>query len=318
MTSPPFSVLTDQVFKQFSQKSPQLPNQLHRLFHGRGRCFSGLEQITVDYVAGHILVSLYKTLPNDQQDQLLKTLLNWPHRTEWQDYSVKSILIQYRYQDRNPTELIWGKLDPNPVAYENDLAFQMSLGRNQNTGLFLDMRYGRRWVKENSQDKSVLNLFSYTCGFSVAALSGGAKSVINFDMAKAALNRGRDNHKLNQQDMTKVKFFAHDILKSWGKINKYGPYDLIIIDPPSFQKGSFALTKDYQKILRRLPDLITPSGQVLACANDPSIDCQFVINAMHENATDIEFQQRLQNPPEFPDIDEESSLKALIFKKKTN
>ncbi|NVK73083.1 MAG: class I SAM-dependent methyltransferase, partial [Oceanospirillaceae bacterium] len=185
---------------------------------------------------------------------------------------------------------------------------------NQNSGLFLDMRYGRRWVKENSRDTRVLNLFAYTCGFSVAAISGGADFVVNLDMAKSVLSRGRENHRLNQHDTNKVKFFAHDIFKSWGKIKKYGQYDLIVIDPPTFQRGSFALTKDYQKILRRLPELLTENGQVLACVNDPSIPAQFLIDGMREEAPCLEFQYRLDNPPEFMDIDIESGLKALIFK----
>jgi len=198
---------------------------------------------------------------------------------------------------------------------EDGLFFQLDLGKNQNSGLFLDMRYGRRWVKENSRNKRVLNLFAYTCGFSVAAISGGADFVVNLDMAKSVLSRGRENHRLNQHDTNKVKFFSHDIFKSWGKIKKYGQYDLIVIDPPTFQRGSFALTKDYQKILRRLPELLTENGQVLACVNDPSIPAQFLIDGMREEAPCLEFQYRLDNPPEFMDIDIESGLKALIFKK---
>jgi 23S rRNA (cytosine1962-C5)-methyltransferase len=93
---------------------------------------------------------------------------------------------------------------------------------------------------------------------------------------------------------------------------------IIIIDPPTFQHGSFALTKDYQKILRRLPELLTENGQVLACVNDPTIPAQFLIDGMREEAPSLEYQYRLDNPPEFLDIDIESGLKALIFQKKKN
>ena len=154
---------------------------------------------------------------------------------------------------------------------ESGLTYRLDLGRNQNNGLFLDMRYGRDWVREHAAGKRVLNLFAYTCGFSVAAIAGGAEFVVNLDMAKAALSRGRDNHHLNNHDLKKVSFLGHELFKSWGKVRKMGPYDLIIIDPPSFQKGSFALTKDYQKILRRLPELLTADGVVLACVNDPTL-----------------------------------------------
>lgn len=311
MTPQALTILTDHVFNQLALQ----PNGAKRLFHGRGRRFPDLEQITVDWLEGQILISLFKEPSSDELDKLNNKIINWTIQTKWSDFNVQSILLQHRSRERSPTECLWGHYQEQQVVNEDGLLFQLDLGKNQNSGLFLDMRYGRRWVKENSQDKRVLNLFAYTCGFSVAALTGGADFVVNLDMAKAVLSRGRENHRLNQHDLNNVKFFAHDIFKSWGKIKKYGEYDLIIIDPPTFQRGSFALTKDYQKILRRLPELLTENGQVLACVNDPSIPAQFLIDGMREEAPALEFQYRLDNPPEFMDINIESGLKALIFTK---
>lgn len=199
------------------------------------------------------------------------------------------------------------------MVEENGLKFQLDIGRNQNFGLFLDMRLGRDWVREHAAHKNVLNLFAYTCGFSVAAIAGGAGHVVNVDMAKASLSKGRENHLLNDHNVNQVSFLGHDIFKSWGKIKKAGPYDLIIIDPPSFQKGSFALTKDYARILRRLPDLLAPQGEVLACVNSPMVTSEFLIDGMKAEAPALNFQYRLDNPPEFADIDKESALKALVF-----
>ncbi|WP_133011347.1 class I SAM-dependent methyltransferase [Marinomonas flavescens] len=287
--------------------------ETRRLFHGRGRCYAGLEHITVDWLQGQVLVSLFKQPSDEFLSELQQTIQTWPLSDEWQASETTSLLLQHRYLSSNLIECLWGEHVPQQVIIENDLKFQLDLDRNQNNGLFLDMRFGRQWVKENSQHKRVLNLFSYTCGFSVAALAGGAEYVVNLDMAKSVLNRGRENHRLNEHDLSQVSFFGHDIFKSWGKIKKYGPYDLIIIDPPSFQKGSFAITKDYQKILRRLPDLLCEQGTVLACVNDPNLTSQFLIDGMKEEAPKLAFQTRLENPPEFLDIDEESGLKALIF-----
>lgn len=311
MTPEALTTLTDHVFHQLTQQ----PSGAKRLFHGRGRCFPDLEQITVDWLEGQILVCLFKEPSAEELDKLNKEIINWTIRTEWSNFNVRSILLQHRSRERSPTECLWGNYQEQQVVNEEGLLFQLDLGKNQNSGLFLDMRYGRRWVKENSQNKRVLNLFAYTCGFSVAAITGEADFVVNLDMAKAVLSRGRENHRLNKHNLDSVKFFAHDIFKSWGKIKKYGEYDLIIIDPPTFQRGSFALTKDYQKILRRLPELLTDNGQVLACVNDPSIPAQFLIDGMGEDAPTLEYQYRLDNPPEFMDINIESGLKALIFKK---
>ena len=311
MDTQSLATLTEHVFNKLAQS----PNGVQRLFHGRGRCFPGLEQITVDWLEGQVLVSLFKEPTADELDKLNEEIITWTSRTEWNDHKAQSLLLQHRSRERSPTECLWGNYQEQQIVSEEGLLFQLDLGKNQNSGLFLDMRYGRRWVKENSQHKRVLNLFAYTCGFSVAAITGGADFVVNLDMAKAVLSRGRENHRLNQHDLNCVKFFAHDIFKSWGKIKKYGEYDLIIIDPPTFQRGSFALTKDYQKILRRLPELLTENGQVLACVNDPSIPAQFLIDGMREEAPNLEYQYRLTNPPEFLDIDIESGLKALIFQK---
>lgn len=221
--------------------------------------------------------------------------------------------MQHRYQEFAPTQVVWGEENTFPVVEESNLKYQLELKKNQNMGIFLDMRYGRKWVQTHSEGKSVLNLFAYTCGFSVAAIAGGATQVVNLDMAKASLGRGRDNHRLNQHDLSKVKFLGHDIFKSWGKIKKLGLYDLIIIDPPSFQKGSFALTKDYQKILRRLPSLLTETGEVLACVNSPAVSTDFLIDGMAEEAPELKFVERLDNPPEFSDINPESGLKVMRF-----
>src|SRR5690606_8886302 len=154
----------------------------------------------------------------------------------------------------------------------------------------------------NAEGKRVLNLFAYTCGFSVAAIAGGARHVVNLDMSRAALSRGRDNHRLNGHDLGQVSFLGHDLFKSWAKVIHNGPYDLVIIDPPTFQKGSFLLTKDYQRVLRRLPELLTSHGTVLACSNDPATGPDFLIESVTREAPELVFEQRLENPPEFPDV----------------
>lgn len=300
-------------FRHIESELCSVPNELRRLFHGRGRCWQGLEQLTCDWLQGQLVVNVFKEPEPEFINELKAGLIEFSSSAVWRDKHGRTIVLQHRYQDGAPTEVLVGELDTTPIVEENDIRYQLDVGRNQNFGLFLDMRYGREWVKKHAQNKRVLNLFAYTCGFSLAAISGGAKHVVNLDMAKASLNKGRQNHRVNKHDMSKVSFLAHDLFKSWGKLKKLGPYDLIIIDPPSFQKGSFALTKDYQKILRRLPDMLTANGEVLACVNSPAVREQFLIDSMKEQAPEIILKQRLDNPPEFKDIDNQSSLKAMVF-----
>ncbi len=289
------------------------PDEARRLFHGRGRYWEGLEQLTVDWLQGQLVVNLFKPVEVEFLNELRLGLLTLGKSVQFQQRGLTSIILQHRYQNGAPCEQVLGNPNWNPVVAESGLKFQLELGKNQNFGLFLDMRFGRDWVRERAKHKKVLNLFAYTCGFSVAAVEGGADQVVNVDMAKSSLSRGRDNHKLNGHNLSSVSFMGHDIFKSWGKIKKYGPYDLIVIDPPSFQKGSFALTKDYQKILRRLPGLLTEGGEVLACVNSPSVTPDFLIEGMATEAPNLLYRYRLENPPEFKDKDDNASLKVMVF-----
>jgi len=289
------------------------PQETRRLFHGRGRCWPELEQITVDWLQGILLVALFKPLSESALIALHEMLMDLSHTPAWQQSGAHSLLLQQRYLTDSPTQWLLGEPVEHWDICEHGLHYRLDLGRKQNTGLFLDMRYGRQWVQAQAKGKRVLNLFAYTCGFSVAALAGGALQVVNLDMARAALSRGRDNHRLNQHDLSQVVFLGHDLFKSWGKVAKYGPYDLIIIDPPSFQRGSFVLSKDYPKVLRRLPELLSAEGVVLACSNEPEIGPDYLTQAMASEAPSLGFIERLENPPEFPDSQPESALKALVF-----
>lgn len=291
----------------------QLPTEARRLFHGRGRLWPNLEQITVDWLHDVLLVSLFREPEPEALEELRAMLLSLGKSQAWQASGARHLLLQHRYRLDSATEFLVGEPIDGGQVVEDGLCYQLDFGRKQNNGLFLDMRLGREWVRAQAAGKRVLNLFAYTCGFSVAAIAGGAEHVVNLDMARAALSRGRDNHRLNGHDLSRVEFLGHELFKSWGRVRKSGPYDLVIIDPPSFQKGSFALTQDYAKILRRLPELLTPHGVVLACINDPSIGPDFLIESMAQEAPALRYVERLANPPEFADIDPDAGLKALIF-----
>ena len=290
------------------------PAEARRLFHGRGRRWPGLEQITADWLQGILLVALFREPAADELAALRELLLELAQSAEWRQAGAQRLLLQHRYRADSAVEWLCGAEVDEWTIDEDGLRFKLDLGRKQNSGLFLDMRYGRRWVREQAAGRRVLNLFAYTCGFSVAAIAGGAERVVNLDMARAALARGRDNHRLNGHDLGRVSFLGHDLFNSWGKLKKDGPFELIVIDPPSFQKGSFALGKDYQRILRRLPELLAAPGTVLACVNDPGTGPEFLIDCMAAEAPALRFVERLDNPPEFADIHPDSGLKALVFR----
>ncbi|HSX70480.1 MAG TPA: class I SAM-dependent methyltransferase [Pseudomonas sp.] len=290
-----------------------LPPEARRLFHGRGRQWPGLEQITVDWLQGVLLVSLFREPDEAELAELRRMLLALGDSPAWAASGAAHLLLQHRYRADSATDYLLGAPLERHEIDEDGLRYLLDFGRKQNCGLFLDMRLGRRWLREQAGGRRVLNLFAYTCGFSVAAIAGGAERVVNLDMSRPALSRGRDNHRLNGHDLSRVGFLAHDLFNSWGRLRREGPHELIVVDPPSFQKGSFVLTRDYAKILRRLPELLTPGGQVLACCNDPGLTPDFVIAEAAREAPQLHYRQRLDNPPEFADIDPDRALKVLLF-----
>ncbi|SMG67023.1 SAM-dependent methyltransferase, partial [methanotrophic bacterial endosymbiont of Bathymodiolus sp.] len=168
-------------------KTPEYLLQAQRLFHGRGHAYPGLQHVTIDWLPPVLLITLYAPEPQAGIESLADYLLS-------QFADCKSIQLQHRYQLSGPIDIIRGDSITHLAIQEDNLHFNISLGQSRNTGLFLDMRNGRRWVQTHSQDKRVLNLFAYTCGFSVATVAGNARSVLNVDMSSPALNIGRENH----------------------------------------------------------------------------------------------------------------------------
>ncbi len=280
-----------------------------RLFHGRGGFYGAYKFLTVDS-ADQVLYAAFFA-PDDEEEAIVGMLQRF-YKTEgkWQ-----ALVVQQRYLEGAPSEVVVGKLPEETFALENGLKYRLNFLNNQNIGFFPDMKIGREFVRDNAQGRKVLNLFAYTCPFSVAAIAGGAKSVVNVDMSKGALSTGRENHRLNALDPRSSQYMPYNILKSWSRIRKAGPYDLIIIDPPSFQKGSFAATNDYAKIIRRLKELAAEDCTVLSALNAPELGTAFIKTLFKENAPEFAYVRRLDNMESFPSDDDERSLKNLIFQK---
>ena len=279
---------------------------LKRVFHGRGNFYDDFNYLVVDSINDILMATFFEVVDENAQEEIIKML-----DEVYISKGFKTLVIQRRYDKKNLYE-IRGDIPQNPIAYEDGLKYALNFS-NQNIGIFPDMKNGRSFIKEISKDKNVLNLFSYTCAFSVSAISAGASKVVNVDMAKNALTTGRTNHHLNNLDTKKVKFMPYDILKSWSRIKKEAPYDIIIIDPPSFQKGSFEATKDYEKIIRRLDELAASKCIVLSCLNAPELDSEFIKDKFSEFAPTFKFVKRLDNVTEFVTNNEEKSLKNLVF-----
>lgn len=288
-----------------------MPTDAQRIFHGRGGLHPGSEAWTLDaYPPVWVLTRFGQA--SDQELSAAGSAL----ATRWAQIASGQPLnwvFQSRHEGRSETRLMAGSVPEPHVVSEHGARYLVHVLKGQNHGLFLDMAEGRQWVREHAAGAKVLNLFAYTCAFSVAALQGGAKQVVNVDMSAGAIALGQQNHALNGLQAG-ASFLAHDIFKTWGKLTRSGPYHLVIVDPPSYQKGSFVATKDYLRLMRRLPDLLRPDGKVLLCLNAPELDTTFLQDQMHEAAPGLVFEQRLPNPASFADVSPERALKVLVYR----
>lgn len=298
----------DQLTATVEQQLGHAQGNARRLFHGRGHCYPALEHLVIDWFPPVAVVRLYEAVDEVWLEGLCLALKALP--------AIDALVVQERGRGRESRQRIaWGQVPDQLAVTEAGLKFWVRPLQNQNSGLFLDMREGRRWVREHAKDARVLNLFAYSCAFSVAAVAGGARAVVNLDMSRAALAQGRDNHRLNDQGEADVRFLGHDLMKSWGKLRKLGPYDLILVDPPSFQPGSFVAEQDYRKVVRRLPDLASAGARTLACHNDPLHGTDFVRQLMAEECPQFGWRERLPNPDDFPERDPERGLKVMLFER---
>lgn len=297
--------LKEIILENLKDKSPEMK----RVFHGRGNFYDDYNYLVIDSLNDILLATLFQEIPQDIEKQIINVL-----EEVYKKKQFKTLILQRRYKKDNLNEVLKGIVPKDSIAIENGLKYKINFS-NQNIGIFADMKAGREYIQSICKDKNILNLFSYTCAFSVVAISAKASKVVNVDMAKGALTTGRENHHLNNLDTKKVKFMPYDILKSWSRIKKEGPYDIIIIDPPTLQKGSFEATKDYEKIIKRLEQLANEKCIVLSCLNAPEIPSVFIKDIFKEFASDFVFEKRLENPETFVVIDDEKALKNLIFKR---
>lgn len=216
--------------------------------------------------------------------------------------------------------------DPAPpdswIAKEHQLDFEMRHSQGLSPGLFLDQREQRQWVFQHARDTQVLNLFSYTSGFSVAAACGGAKGVTSVDVSKAYLQWSRNNFQHNQVPLENHRFHAMDAFEFLNYAKKKGfNYDLILCDPPTFgrsPKGTFRIEKQWQSLLEKCTELLTPEGVLLFSTNFEAWGREKWRHKIRESLDNKHF--KVINAPyfqfDFEADQRQSLLKAFQIKKK--
>ncbi|MDR3267710.1 MAG: class I SAM-dependent rRNA methyltransferase [Tannerella sp.] len=161
----------------------------------------------------------------------------------------------------NENEYLYGCPDAEPVALEKGLRFRVDWMKGQKTGFFVDQRDNRLLLEQYARDRSVLNMFCYTGGFSIYAMRGAAKIVHSVDSSAKAIALTETNIALNFPDDTRHQAFAGD---AFDYLEKAGDrYDLMILDPPAFAKHKNVLRnalQGYRKLNALAIGKIRPGG----------------------------------------------------------
>jgi len=257
-----------------------------RLVHGEG---DGLDGVAVDAYGEHLVVHFFSPEALARRDDILDGVFSLGVRGVYLKVHPKqsNTLVDPRNETLAPPGPVRGESAADPLLIsESGLGFRARLGDGLKTGIFLDQRENRRRVRELSRDKRVLNLFAYTCGFTVAAAAGGARATVSVDASKGALGWGRENLEQNGLFGPTHTLIDDDVLV-WLKLasKRNERYDLIVLDPPSYattKTSRFSAAEDYADLAARALSVLAPGGRMLACTNHRGIPVRGFRRQLHE------------------------------------
>lgn len=235
-------------------------NNAFRLVHGEGDFLPGL---IVDVYGQTAVVQAHSVGMHYARDIIAECLVSLPDASLRNVYYKSETTLPYKASLDPQNDYIIGSYDTD-ITVENGLKFRVDWLKGQKTGFFVDQRDNRSLLRHFARGRRVLNMFCYTGGFSVYALSGGATLVHSVDSSAKAVSLTRDNVRLNFSDDTPHEAFAEDAFKYLAEM-KDGAYDLVVLDPPAFAKHRGAIKnalRGYQKLNARAMEKM-PEGSIL-------------------------------------------------------
>ena len=210
-------------------------NNTYRLVHGEGDNLPGL---VIDCYGKTAVMQAHSVGMHRHRNVIAQQLVRvMGDRIEHVFYKSETTL-PYKAGLGQENGFIVGGSNDN-IAVENGLKFHVDWLRGQKTGFFVDQRENRCLLESYAKDKTVLNMFCYTGGFSFYAMRGGAKTVHSVDSSAKAIELTNANVELNFPDDNRHEAFCEDAFKFLDAADN--KYDLIILDPPAFAKHRAAL-----------------------------------------------------------------------------
>ncbi len=219
-----------------------------------------------------------------------------------------NVLADTRRDELAPAAPVRGEAAPaEMIVREHGVPYVVRLGDGLSTGIFLDQRENRRRVRALSRDAAVLNLFAYTCAFTVAAAAGGARRTVSVDVAAPALAWGERQVRAVDPGGDH-RFVRDDVFAVLERmVRQGGRFDLVIVDPPTYsttKKSRWTSGSDWVELAATCLSLLAPGGRMLACTNDTRMSWGRLRKLLHEAARRagraLAQMKDLAPPPDFP------------------
>lgn len=266
----------------------------YRLFHGES---DGVTGLVIERLGPVLIVQFHEgrlsASPDDARpavERLMQTL------------GIKAAYAKYFVRDRSElttaqseehtrsTPWLGSAVEPRITVREHAASFIIRPYDGFSYGLFLEHRDNRERIRKLAGGLRVLNLFCYTCGFSIAAAQGGAAEVCSVDLSKRYLDWGRANFELNQLDLNAHRFYCSDTLDYFRRAERQGRrFDIVVLDPPTFARmrrpaRTFVLEKQLGALLAGAAKIIDKNGALLFATNNRGMNGGRIDRELHRAA----------------------------------
>lgn len=242
-----------------------------RLFNQDGDNFGG---ITIDLYNEYAVFSWYNTFVYSIKDTIITAFqMVFPE--------VRGAYEKIRFKGLDhESAFLYGQEAPDFfTVLENGVAYQVFMNDGLMTGIFLDQHEVRGSLVDGlAVGKSLLNMFSYTAAFSIAAAMGGAVETTSVDLAKRSRELSKAHFKVNGLELDHHHFVVMDVFEYFKYAKRKGlSYDVIVLDPPSFarnKKQTFSVAKDYHKLISQSLEILNPNGIIIASTNASNVSVE--------------------------------------------
>ena len=259
----------------------------YRLLHGEN---DGMPGLIIDRYADTAVIKLYTPAWIPHLQNVIAALAQ-VSPTERIILRLNDRLKENSYGLYDGMILVGKEIIPPLIFSENGLRFEVDPIRGQKTGFFLDQRENRARVEKLAKGKRVLNIFSYTGGFSVYAARGGAKKVINLDASKPAIDAAKRNFALNFENVELHEGIIGDAFEIMAKMRKENRlFEMVIIDPPSFAHKESQIEgaiHAYKKLTRLGLGILAPKGILVQASCSSRVDSELFFNSVNVAARQI-------------------------------